>query len=358
MLKKAKIEGYRSIRAMHLNLDTINIITGPNGCGKSNLYKSIYLISKTVTGELAKTIAQEGGMASALWAGARVAKKPVRLSIEIIMGEYIYNLVLGLPYAPKSAFILDPVVKKETIKFVEKARKIPILERGNDNVFMRDKDGETVQYFGHLIPSESVLSQIVDPQKYPLLTAFSENLKKWRFYHQFRTDPNSPIRLPQIGYFSPILDHDGINLAATLQTLFEIGQGDIIRQFFSLAFPNNAIEIENDRGLFEVQMFVQGIKRTLSARELSDGTLRYMCLLALLLNPNPPALIAINEPEMSLNNDLLIPLAEMIIFASQNTQLWITTHSKVLADYIEGKSGIKTILLRQRDGQTELDGFD
>lgn len=354
MLRKIKIEGYRSIRHMSLLLDRINIITGPNGCGKSNLYKSIYLLSRTAAGDLAKAIALEGGMTSALWAGTRMAKKPVRLSIEITIDEFLYGLVLGLPALKGSAFILDPVVKKEYIKYHVDGKTVSLLERGNGSVLVRNQDGRMVHYFGRLIPSESILSQVADPQNYPELALFSANLRRWRFFHHFRTDAMSPIRTPQIGTFSTLLDHDGANLASTIQTLFETEYRDQVNDFFSRAFPGNTLMVKHENGLFELQMAVPGISRLLGAREMSDGTLRYICLLAVLLNPDPPELIAINEPEMSLNSDLLSPLAELLVFASERTQLWITTHSRALAQVIEEKSGIRTILLSQGNGQTQL----
>lgn len=358
MLENIKIEGYRSIRHMYLKLDRINIITGPNGCGKSNLYKSIYLVSKTATGELAKAIALEGGMTSTLWAGARTAKKPVRLRIEIAIDEFVYGLALGLPARMGSAFILDPIVKKEYIKYKIDGHSVLLMERRNDSVFVRDQDGGMVHYHGRLIPSESILSQISDPQNYPELALFSRNLREWRFFHNFRTDALSPIRTPQVGTYSTLLDHDGANLASTIQTLFELEIRDQVHHFFSRAFPGNKLIVKHENGLFELQMAVPGIRRPLGVREMSDGTLRFICLLAVLLNPDPPELIAINEPEMSLNSDLLGPLAELLVFASEKTQLWITTHSRMLADMIQERSGIKTILLAQRNGQTQLDNSD
>ena len=99
-----------------------------------------------------------------------------------------------------------------------------------------------------------------------------------------------------------------------------------------------------------------GIHRPLSAGELSDGTLRYLCLLAALLTPRPPALLALNEPETSLHEGLLEPLGERIAQASRNSQVWVTTHSDVLAEAIAKYSDPETVRLVMRDGETCVDG--
>ena len=92
----------------------------------------------------------------------------------------------------------------------------------------------------------------------------------------------------------------------------------------------------------------------IEATELSDGTLQYLCLLAALLSPRPPMLIALNEPETSIHPDLLVPLARLIVNASAQTQLWITTHSTRLADEISADSSCVAIQLAKVDGETRI----
>jgi predicted ATPase len=94
----------------------------------------------------------------------------------------------------------------------------------------------------------------------------------------------------------------------------------------------------------------------LQASELSDGTLRVLCLVAALLSPRPPALLALNEPETSLHPDLREPFARLIATASRSTQLWITTHARDLAERIEAFSGHPRLELRLVDGETRVVG--
>ena len=97
-----------------------------------------------------------------------------------------------------------------------------------------------------------------------------------------------------------------------------------------------------------------GILRPLEARELSDGTLRYLCLIAALLSPRPATLLALNEPETSLHPDLMQPLAELIVSAAQYSQIWLTTHSQELASMIENLSGNQSVHLIRTETGTQI----
>src|SRR5437763_16764436 len=108
--------------------------------------------------------------------------------------------------------------------------------------------------------------------------------------------------------------------------------------------------------MFAVLMRMPGLKRPLRSRELSDGTLRYLCLLAALLSPRAPALLALNEPETSLHPDLLEPLAKQIVNAGRSSQLWVVTHSVRLAELVEKYSGESAIRLELEAGETRVAG--
>jgi predicted ATPase len=183
-------------------------------------------------------------------------------------------------------------------------------------------------------------------------------MNRWRFYHHFRTDHESPLRHPQVGVRTPVLGHDGRDLAAALQTINEIGMADELHDAVRQAFPGASLEIEHDEdnGMFAVLMRMPGLRRPLRARELSDGTLRYLCLLAALLSPRPPALLALNEPETSLHPDLLEPLARQMVNAAKTSQLWVATHSHKLAELVEKYSGQSPIRLELTSGETRIEG--
>ena len=96
--------------------------------------------------------------------------------------------------------------------------------------------------------------------------------------------------------------------------------------------------------------------RFFEAAELSDGTLQYLCLLAALLSPRPPALLALNEPETSIHPDLIPALARLVIKASERSQVWVTTHSVALADAIAVETGEPSIQLEKVEGETRIVG--
>jgi predicted ATPase len=161
-----------------------------------------------------------------------------------------------------------------------------------------------------------------------------------------------------VGVRTPVLSHDGRDLAAALQTINEIGMSEDLHEAIRQAFPGASLEIEHDEdsGMFAVLMRMPGLKRPLRASELSDGTLRYLCLLAALLSPRPPALLALNEPETSLHPDLLEPLAKQMVIAARNAQLWVVTHSLKLAESVERQSGESPIRVQLEHGETRVAG--
>src|SRR5258708_3847671 len=259
----------------------------------------------------------------------------------------------------RSAFHLDPEVKEEHVWLdAPGGLKVTFFERGLKGAWILDSDERLTDYSGELLPTESVLSQLREPHLYPELSALRTEMGRWRFYHHFRTDHESRLRHPQVGVRTPVLSHDGRDVAAALQTIIEIGQAEELLEAVRQAFPGASLEIghDDDSGMFAVLMRMPGLKRPLRARELSDGTLRYLCLLAALLSPRPPALLALNEPETSLHPDLLEPLARQLVNASKNSQLWVSTHSEKLAGLVEKYSGQAAIRLEIVGGETRVVG--
>jgi predicted ATPase len=360
VIKQLHVAGYRSVRDLSLELGLINVLTGPNGCGKSNLYNSLVLIGRAAEGRLARAIAWEGGTPSVFWAGGeriRMQRKrpPRRVIIGFESEDYGYELQIGLPslneHALATMFTLDPRVKEEYI-WPSNTRRVLMLKRDEPSAWLRNAEGTMVSYPFQIAKSESVLSQIVDPHLYPEISSVRSQILAWRFYHHFRTDSESPLRQPQIGVQTPVLSHDGSDLAAALQTILEIGDETALNDAIHQALGGASLRIEAEGTQFTMSLQIPGLLRPLQPREFSDGQLRFLCLCAALLSPRPPSLLALNEPETSLHPDLIDSLARLIVVASKSTQLWITTHSRALAERIEQHSGAPKIRLEMRDGET------
>jgi predicted ATPase len=279
MLQELQVSGYRSLRDITLKLGRVNVIVGPNGCGKSNLYRAVMLLQAAAEGRFARALAEEGGMPSVLWAGERKVKEPARVKFRVVIEDTEFELECGLP-PPSSLtmFGLDPVVKEERIRFRNGKRWLLLLERLNASMWASDAEGKKRQFStDDLVYWESVLSQLSEPDQFPAVSVISRELRVWRFYHQFRTDHDSPIRRPQIGTQTPILGGDGRDLAAAMQTIFEIGDGRGFMCAVGVGLGGAVPHVRNMEGRFEPTLDV-GLRRPMSAAEMSDGMLRYLCL--------------------------------------------------------------------------------
>jgi predicted ATPase len=161
----------------------------------------------------------------------------------------------------------------------------------------------------------------------------------WRFYDDFRTDAASPARAPQVGTWSPVLDHDGANLAPALQTVLESARADDLAAVVDLALPGTTVQVRDADGWFSIELRQTGLLRPLSGGELSDGTLRFLLLAAALLSPSPPSLLVLNEPETSLHPEVLPAAADLIRRASERTQVVVVTHSAPLTEALQASAG-------------------
>jgi len=358
------LQGYRSIRKLTLELGALNVIVGPNGCGKSNLYKGVRLLAGAAQGRLSAALAAEGGIQKAMWAGGArhgdKASAPRRLILAAQMDDYAYELQIGYPEPTTSLFALDPLVKEETLWLTATGRRPSslILERRNQSASLVNVEGVRSGYAVRLQPEESVFGQLAEPHLYPEVSIVRETLRQWRFYHEFAVWPGSPLRAPQVGIRTPVLAHDGRDLAAAWQTIIEIGDRELLTRIVGEAFPDCRFDVIAQQGRFELQMVRDGILRPLDAAEFSDGTLRFLCFAVALLSPRPPAFMALNEPENSLHPDLLPALAHLIAEASRYSQLWVTTHSERLAALIARHTEATRYALALRDGETLLTEAD
>lgn len=357
-VKELHISGYRSIRNIELRLGQLNVICGPNGCGKSNLYKAVKLLHEASCGQLSTALAEEGGIQKALWAGKKRTGES-RMNLSATLEDFDYELQIGFEDFPRpggSIFTLDPWVKAESLWMTGHRRRPSsrIVERVNQMAGMINFCGEKVRYPLSLDPHQSIFGQLAEPHLYPEVSQLREVLKGWRFYHEFAVWPGSPLRLPQVGIRSPVLAHDGSNLAAAFETINEIGNRELLHKVLNEAFPDSEFFIDASMGRFQVMMQREGIFRPLEATELSDGTLRFVCLAVAMLSPRPPAFMAFNEPENSLHPDLIPALAMLLAETSRYSQLWITSHSPELAELIRQHAEVQYFELKQSEGETQL----
>jgi len=259
---------------------------------------------------------------------------------------------------PATAFSLDPAIKRECIWHGKVYRRASTLvDRRNNLVTLPSlRDAEPICLTKALNAADSMLASIADPQRAPEMLEVREVIRGWRFYDGFRTDMSSPVRTPQIGTFTPVLNNDGTDLPAALQTILEVGDEEALHRTIDDAFPGSRINIEVQNGRFEVLLRQHGLLRPLSASELSDGTLRFLLWSAALLTPRPPELMVLNEPETSLHPDLLPALARLIASASERSQIIVVSHAQSLIEALQEVEACRRLQLVKSFGETTLEG--
>jgi predicted ATPase len=373
MLHTLAVSNYRSLREFIAPLGELTLITGPNGSGKSTVYRALRLLAETARGGLISSLAREGGFASTLWAGPESFSRSVKRGEQPVQAttkmesqalrlgfrgdDFSYAIDLGLPTPSESAFRGDPVIKTEVIWHGEHLRPASqLVERRNAVVRIRRDNGDWDLVTSHLQPFESMMDMIADPQRAAEVVTLRDQIRTWRFYDHFRTDADAPARQLQIGTYTPVLAHDGRDLAAALQTIFEIGDAPALNAAISDAFPGAELEIAGEHGRVAVSFHQHGLLRPLSAAELSDGTLRYLLWTAAMLTPRPPHLMVLNEPESSLHPDLLPALARLIGVAAKSTQIFVVSHASRLIAALKENSACLSIELDKQLSETQILG--
>jgi len=377
MIHTLAVSGYRSLRNLVLPLRQLNLVTGANGSGKSSLYRALRLLGDAALNTVVASLAREGGLQSTLWAGPETIARSVRKGEHPVEGTprlatvslklgfagdpYGYCIDLGYPPPAQLAFPLDPAIKRECIWHGGIYRRASVLvDRNNRLVQLAPaktaKHEEPEILTKELSSTDSMLATIADPQRAPEMLAVRESIRGWRFYEGFRTDGASPVRIPQVGTFTPVLNNDGTDLPAALKTIRMFGDYEALVRTIEDAFPGSRIEIHEQAGRFEVQLRQHGLLRALGASELSDGTLRYLLWTAALLTPRPPELMVLNEPETSLHPDLLPALARLIVRGAQRTQLIVVSHSQLLIKALEENERCNRLHLEKSFGETVLAG--
>ena len=378
MLSALAIANYRSLRQLTVPLGRLTVVTGPNGSGKSSVYRAMRLLADIANGGVIRSLVREGGLSSTLWAGPErfsaamlrgdvpvqgtTRSEPVALKLGFAgteADEFGYAIDIGLPPPiPPTAFSRDPEIKHEAIWHGPLLRPAAQLV-DRKGAALRLRDGKGWQAIGRPIPAfASMMTEYADPHAAPEMLALREQMRSWRFYDHFRSDADAPARQPQLGTYTPVLANDGADLAAALQTIREIGDGEALDRAVDDAFPGARIQVRVNEDRFETLMHQHGLLRPLTAAELSDGTLRYLLWIAALLTPRPPALLVLNEPETSLHPDLLPALGRLIAQAARGSQVIVVSHAARLIAALEDSNDLQSVVLEKRFGETRIANLD
>lgn len=334
-----------------ITLGPLNVLIGPNGSGKSNLIEVIGLLQST-PGDLAVPIRVGGGIIEWLWKRPRhqtsydrvhrapsekTARSMPTAIIEVLVnpvhvsGLIHYRLAFtGVNYQ------FD--VRDERVE-AEKAPRHP----GDTSVYFGYVNGRPMLKINgsqrelprnQVNPQQSILSQRKDPAQYPELTYLGQLFGGIKIYRDWEFGPMSDARNPYGPEQSTeFLEENNINFGLMLNRLnsdSEPGTKSELLKYLKLFYDGaEAVETPIRNALVDVRVIERG-GVSISAVRLSDGTLRWLALLTILLHPSPPPLVCIEEPELGLHPDIIPPLAQLLREASQRMQLIVTTHSDAL----------------------------
>jgi len=377
------VHGYRSLADLVVPLGPLTVITGANGTGKSSVYRALRLLADAASGQLIGSLARSGGLPQVLWAGPEnpsgAARRgleiqgtsrrtgPVGLMLGFASDGFSYLIDVGYPTPSGTAFHLDPVIKREHVFAGPVLRPASLLvERRGGSVFRQDA-GRRAEAAAGLADRESIVGELADPVVHPELHAVRRMLRSWRFYDSFRVDDAAPARAAQVGTWTPVLSGDGSDLASAMQTIFESGNASLLLDAVADAFDGARPDVaqlrlpgdpSREATLFQVVVHQPGLLRSMSAAELSEGTLRFLLVATALLSPRPPGLLVLNEPEASLYPGVLPALARLILRAARATQVVVVSHSAALVEAITGAgaSGVVAHELVKHAGSTEIVG--
>ncbi|QJB44302.1 AAA family ATPase [Dolichospermum flos-aquae] len=335
-IHKIKLQNFLSYgsEGEEIELQPLNVLIGANTSGKSNLIEAIGILRATPT-DLPAAFRQGGGINEFLWKGNKdTLGAKIKVTVNYQSGLQTLKYKLEFSEMNQRFFLIDEYIHSDD--FVHYSYNDKNLEP----VFnVREKDLSGIEKISQetwnkndLKYDQSILSQLKAARKYPEITYLSDSFNKISIYRDLPIGRNSQPRKPQPTDLPqhPLLE-DGSNLGLVLNDLnYQIGRSKIIETLKK--FYESAEDIHGQVYGNSIQIFIreEGVIQPIPATRLSDGTLRYLCLMALLLDPTPPPLICIEEPELGLHPDILPTIAELLIEASQRTQLIVTTHSDAL----------------------------
>lgn len=412
-----------------IELRPLNILIGPNGCGKSNLIEVIGLLSKLPDKDPWATVIQTGGASEWIWKGKNPEKKPPTLSVTAggrqeypVEGALTATGRRGLLYNRKGAKkesdtskpkaelhglygtdtsgMLSAMGLKPTMRWVEKPVFYSIELQEKDGAFEvvserfheidEGEDPANAKLGGYdrllrmafnpiarepeqlpkLTPGRSVLSMPANASRVspdallmaktepPRMREFAEEIERFAFYRDWVFGGDSGVRDVQpVGLDSYRLATDSINLAQVLKAWRDRGDQavfdqliEMLRKFYE---PVKDVDTELLGTHLRIMIKEDGLNSRTPASRLSDGTLRWLMLLIVLLDPAPPPVICIDEPELGLHPDIIPTLADLLRDASTRTQLILTTHSRTLVECFSDDPE-SVCVCEKFDGATEI----
>jgi predicted ATPase len=340
-------------------LQPLNLLIGPNGSGKSNLIEAVSLL-RSAPKELRDVTRKGGGASEWIWKGNPRGSASVEWHVDYPGNRIPIRHAVAFG-APIQAFTLHDERVEETTKRLPDETDVIFYYRwqeGHPAVNVHTEGAPKPRKLAPAMvePDRSILAQFRDPEFYPELAWLAQSYEKVRIYREWAFGRNTVFREPQkADNRNDLLEEDFSNLGLFLNRLksrFPAAKREILKGLQDLYSGIDDFDVYVDGGTVQVR-FIEG-DYSIPATRLSDGTLRYLCLLAILCDPEPPPLICIEEPELGLHPDILPNLADQLRTASSRTQLIVTTHSDILVDAMTETPEV-VVVCSKSEGQTTME---
>ena len=341
-----------------LEMRPLNVLIGPNGSGKSNLIEAIGLL-QAAPRDITAPIREGGWTGDWIWQGESKSKSAqVEVVVENPKGTQALRYRLGFAERGQRFELTEEQIENESSRENHEGPYL-YFERRDRHTVLNYRDETQRQLCPEDVdPEQSILAQRKDPDHYPELTYLGEVFSRIRLYREWSIGRYTPPRLPQKPDLpNDFLGEDGRNLGLILNRLKREPKvkSESLKALRKLYEGVSDFDVIIEGGT--VQVFFQEDHITVPATRLSDGTLRYLCLLAILCHPKPPPLICIEEPELGLHPDLLLTLSDLLREASERCQLVVATHSNLLVDALTDTPE-SVVVCEKHHGRTEMRRLD
>lgn len=353
MIKKIRLKNFLSFADAEINLDEgANVLVGINGSGKSNLLKAIRLLKEGVSGMgLRKYIIDEtGGLDNITSKSTPSGKHDHEVELEFLFEstklarfgfrfreDIIYKI--RLRKIPNSANynVEEHIVSTSNWIYLDFRNGNGQLNELDEEVTDRIKT-KLVPYQEFVEPTDLALSKIFDTQRYFALSTIRKAIGEIIVYDYFDTTPRSPIRKPMLPTSEKRLLADGTNLPQILNTI-KINHKPSYNKIVSMLADVNpnfkGFDFNFLGGNIELMLEEEDLNSSIHVSAISDGTLRYLCLLSILFNPNRGSFICIDEPEVGLHPDMMSSIGNAILEVSEESSFMISTHSENILNCFE-----------------------
>lgn len=333
MLNRVTIRGFKSIRELEdFELCNLNVIIGANGAGKSNFIDFFRLLRTIIDGNLYEYIRDGGGISDFLYNGLKVTSQ---MEFETIFGIRGYRFKIK-PGPRNDCFLTD------------EAR---YYERGYTGWWKlgNSEDGKS------LLVKEALSNRNNSKYSMPVY----EVISSWQIYHFHDTSASSLMRQYEIVQDNKVFRYNASNIAPyllRLKTRFPDDYQEIINSVRLIMpfFDDFLLDVTEfgDKPKVNLSWKQKGSDYPMQPYHLSDGSIRFICIATALLQPDPPATIIIDEPELGLHPEAIAIVAELLQHAAKKTQVIVATQSPALINYF---SIDDIIVVNRRDGQSTFE---